>query len=138
MSRQQTTGHSDWIRIPYFRRCWVGEDRVELTPPLIFGRSYLFDGTRQVVTIRRCLLGRTLSEEEISFSDVSVFLGHRYIEEKTHYSESGPSTTPGGLLYFIAMTMGRDKPWVKVFEENSLGDRSRADRILAAIQRLGL
>ncbi len=135
MSRPQTTGHSDWIRIPYFRRCWISADRVELTHPLIFGRGYLFDGTRRVVTIRRCLLGRTLSEEEISFSDVTVFMGQRYIADT--YDEFG--FVPGGDIYFIAMTMGRDKPRVKVFEEESLGDRDLADRILAAIRRvLGL
>ena len=65
-------GYTDWIWVPYLRRCWVGPDKVEVTHPIIFGRGFLFDGLRRVVTIRRCLLGRTLSEEEIPFSELTI------------------------------------------------------------------
>lgn len=133
MSRQQTAGHFDWIWVPFVRRCWVGEDRVELTPPLIFGRSYLFDGTRQVVTIRRCLLGRTLSEEEISFSDVTIR------PRKRHNRETSPDGSSRELtpIQFIDITVVHGKA-------NTFGGfrgvrgEERPRRILEAIEKLGI
>ena len=65
-------GYTDWIWIPFFRRCLVGQGKVEVTPPIVFGRGFVFDGTRQVVSIRRRLLWMTLSEEEIPFSELKI------------------------------------------------------------------
>ena len=124
MSRQQTTaGYSDWIWIPYFRRCWVSEDRTELTHPIIFGRGFLFDRARQVVTIRQCLLGFTLSEEEIPFSHLSL-----RFRKKTSYGEYGDPYTSAAFIDIEA-------PGKRFFVAFVLSE-GRAHRVLAAIQRL--
>ncbi len=132
MSRQPTgAGDSDWIWVPAFRRCRISEDKVEITHPLIFGRGFLFDRARQVVTIRRCLLGFTLSEEEIPFSHLSL----RFRSEASHgeYGESYTSDfidieAPGHRFY-VSFSI-----WFGAFPSGE----KRAHRVLAAIQRLGL
>ena len=140
MSRQQTTaGYSDWIWIPYFRRCWVSADRVELTHPIIFGRGFLFDRARQVVTIRRCLLGLPLSKQEIPLSDVTISLGSRYYKPTSGYYTGSfwSPGSPGGTQYFIKITTtdGRE---IKVFGREGFGKSKRLKRILAAIEQLGI
>ncbi len=71
--RLPKAGYTDKIRVGPFRSCWIGEDKVEVTPGIgIVSEGFLFDRIRQVVTIRDGILGITLSEEEIPFSDIVV------------------------------------------------------------------
>ena len=112
-------GYTDWIWIPLFRRCWVGPVKVEVTHPIIFGRGFLFDGLRRVVTVRRCLLGRTLSEEEIPFSELTM---HKFIV-----------VTHGGG--FLEVTYRIDIARGEQFHIEVWGDE-RSDRVLTAIRTL--
>lgn len=139
-----TPGNSYRLTVPQgrpsfpllFRRCWVSADRVELTHPLIFGRSFLFDRVRRKVTICRCLLGVTLSRSEIPFSDVTVRLRSHRVKD-IHYGsvESGYSTIPGGTLYFMEMAIGPGDALEVLCE---YGSADRLTPIMAAIQRLGI
>ena len=133
-------GYTDWIWIPFFRRCWAGPDKVEVTHPIIFGRGFLFNRTRQVVTIRRCLFGLTLSKKEIPFSDVTIRLSSRYQAPTSggYYGGGYSAGSRGGTVYFVEMHIARGKRRLKVFQEQGFGHTSRANRILAAIQKLGI
>ncbi len=124
-------GYTDWIWVPYFRRCRVGDDRVEITPPIIFGRGFLFDGARQVVTIRRCLFGLTLSKEEVPFSDVITKLDWHSGRGKAALSE-------GGKLYYIVLALGHGEAFKTVKVLYELNSSERVTRILAAIRKLGV
>lgn len=137
-----TRGNSYRLTVPQgrptfpllFRRCWVSEDRVELTHPLIFGRSFLFDRVRRKVTIRRCLLGVTLSRSEIPFSDVTVRLRSHRVKD-IHYGTDGSSTIPGGTLYIMEMAIGPGEALEVLCQ---FGSADLLTRIMAAIQRLGI
>ncbi len=123
------------IEVLHFRRCWISADRVELTHPLIFGRGYLFDRTRQVVKIRRCLLGLTVSADEIPFSDVTVGLSSKHVKDSYVAFSEVPIWTTGGTDYFIEMRIRHRVP-LKVLCE--FGDNRLLKRILAAIEKLGI
>ena len=125
-SKRGQARYTDWIRVPFFRRCWVGPDRIEVTHPIIFGRGFLFDGLRRVVTIRRCLLGRTLSEEEIPFSEFTMKRNVRRV-----VSDAG-STYGGTVTYRIDM----DARGEQFHIEFSSGHDKRATRVLTAIRTL--
>lgn len=121
-------GYTDWIWILFFRRCWIGPDKVEVTRPIIFGRGFLFNRTRQVVTVRRCLFGRTLSKEEIPFSGVSIIVTSKY-QPPTSISIDG-GTFGGGTTYGIKMVIGQRRITI-LGESNTKG---RIERVLAAIR----
>ncbi len=115
-------GYTDWIWVPFLRRCLVGLDKVEITP-IVVGQGFVFDGMRRVVTIRRCLLGRMLSEEEIPFSDIGGI----------HLSESQKARPKDISDYHIELRIStRDRHflipvgWWK----------RRADSVLAAILKV--
>ena len=113
----------------------MSADRVELTHPLIFGRGFLFDRTRQLVKIRRCLLGLTVSEDEIPFSDVTVGLNSKHVKDTYVAFSEVPIWTTGGTLYFIEMRIRHRAP-LKVLCEFDENWRLRG--ILAAIEKLGI
>ncbi len=133
MRQRSKTGYSESIWVPFFRRCRVSENQVEITPPVIFGRGYVFDRARQMVTVRRCLLRRTLSEEEIPFSEVSVRLSTRSVEVNVGWQERH---IVWKTRYFIEMTVPHGA--LSVFQNWKLDEPGRVDFILAAIQRLGI
>ncbi len=116
-------GYTDWIWIPFFRRCWIGPDKVEVTHPIIFGRGFLFDGLRRVVTIRRCLLGRTLSEEEIPFSEL-------YMDTRRVVTDS-LGTYGGDVSHRIHIVARGESSHIDFW-----GFEERARRVLAAIRTL--
>ena len=114
-------GYTDWIWIPFFRRCWIGPDKVEVTHPIIFGRGFLFDRAKQVVTIRRYLLGLPLSTKEIPFSELTM--GKRKIA-----FDAGPY---GGSVNYSVDISARGQRFHTGFTGNE-----RAFRVLTAIRRL--
>jgi hypothetical protein len=114
----------DEIWITPVRRCWVHRDTVGISPPMLFGRGFLFDGTRQVVTVRRCLLRLPLSKQEIPFSDVTVRVG-------TGSYRFGYGGEAGRTLYSVKMdiTSGGE------FQLCTVGfDRQNADDVVAAVR----
>jgi len=125
-------GYTDWIRVPFFRRCWVGPDKVEVTRPLIFGQGFLFDRLRRVVTIRRYLFGVTLSEEEIEFSDLTVRL-RTVTKTDQGYIPGGGMIATLSLSYVIDMHDRDGKRFHIRFNGNSEG---RAGRVLDVIRTL--
>ena len=141
MSRQLTTkGYSERIPLGFFRRCWVSEDQVEVTPPLLLGHGFLFDRVRQVVTIRERLLGFTLSEEAIPFSDIGVRVKGRYVKPSSGVLYPGGGVSPGsrgGIRYFVEMTIAHRRGF-EVCEPQALDNKARANRIVAAIHKLGV
>ncbi len=74
--QEDSPEHSNEMRIPHFRRLLIADDRVEVTPPLMFGSGFVFDRARRLVTIRFCLFRLALHREEVRFSDVRVRLSH--------------------------------------------------------------
>ena len=126
-------GYTDWIPIGLTRHCRVDEDKVEITHPVIFGRGFLFDGARQVVTIRRCLFGLTLSEQEMPFSDVIMRCRKRRLQAREGippYVRSRPART----VYFIEIAIAHRKK-IKLCDVENGG---LAERILAPIEKLGV
>lgn len=72
---QDEESHASSFEVSYLRSCTIAANRVDVTPPFLFGRGFVFDGSRRIVTIRRCLLTVGLSRHELPFSDVTVHLG---------------------------------------------------------------
>ena len=132
-------GYTDWIWIPALRVCRVSEDRVEITPPLIFGRSFAFDWSPGVVKIRRCLLGVTISTEEFPLEGVKVSLRRTPATGSGCFWPTIRSPSPevgegaaGISTFIIDVVAGRRR-----FIIGGFGDRKRrVDRVLAAIQRV--
>jgi hypothetical protein len=132
MVRQSSPEYSEEIRIPWFRRCRLGEDKVEVTPPKLFGSGFIFDRSRRVVSIRLCLFGRTLHKEEIPFSDISIRLNF-------HERQAVPSHNVGKHRDFFIELIGADGTRLKVCD-GVVAYRMRpppeTQRIVAAIQDL--
>ncbi len=140
--RRPKAGYTDKIRVGPFRSCWIGEDKVEVTPGIgIVSQGFLFDRIRQVVTIRDGMLGITLSEEEIPFSDIVVRV-------KSYNRDD--EITQIGTGYFIEMRIARrrrghvqlrSQAGVDVFEVcggRPFDSEWSANHIVAAIQGLGV
>ena len=89
-----------WFWIPWFRLCWQNQDKIVLTPPLLFGRGYVFDQRREMVSICRRLLTIPLSKTEIPFSRVKdVSLRETYVEEQDTSTATGFSSNPRIALW---------------------------------------
>ena len=130
--------YSIWI--PIFRICRVSDDKVVITPPVLFGRGYVFDRTRGTVSISRRLLGFPISKTQAPFEQITS------LSVKGHYEEgsSGYLTgstyvpgTPGGTFFELTMKVGGkefkiEKPTILANWER----RGRAERIKAAIRRV--
>ncbi len=65
------TGETYSIWIPLFRICRVSDDKVVITPPLLFGRGYVFDRTRGTVSISRRLFGIPISKTQAPFEQIT-------------------------------------------------------------------
>jgi hypothetical protein len=121
------------IWIPFFRFCHVSEDKVVVTPPIVFGRGYVFDWQRRTVSVSRHFLGIPVSKIDIPLRKVrSLRVTETQRESSMLVSGagmvSGGSTTVHKVLMEIA---GHSEG----FEVASLVDSSvRARRILRAIQ----
>jgi hypothetical protein len=100
----------------------VGPDRIEVTHPLIFGRAFLFDGLRRVVTIRRCALGITLSKQEMPFSEFTLHK-RRVVTDRGPYG--------GDVSYRVDMNARGER-----FHIGFWGFDQRATRVLTALRRL--
>ncbi|MFQ6026928.1 MAG: hypothetical protein ACE5Q6_05360 [Dehalococcoidia bacterium] len=93
--------------IPWFRLCWANQDKIVVTPPLLFGRGYVFDQRCEIVLICRRLLGFPLSNMEIPFSSVrDVSLRERDVEEVSVAGGAGTygGTSGGYTKFLITMT----------------------------------
>ena len=63
--------HPLWIS--RYRICCLTKDKVVVTPPIFFGCSYVFDGRRRLVSIRRRFLAIIpAGKTKIPFSDIVV------------------------------------------------------------------
>ena len=124
--RRQPTGPGQLIRVGG-HTCWVSDAKVEITPPAIFGWGLLFDRARQTVTVRRRLLGFTLSHHEIPFSDVTIDLDSDDYESPHGWI---------GLGYFIRI--GVPFRFADLTALRALNNRERVVRILSAIEQLGI
>ena len=85
-----------------------------------------------MVTVRKHFLWLSPSDEEIPFPDAAIRLESRYEESYNQYG-----SPVGETRYFVEMTRGHGKA-LEVFEVVTLNDSKRAQRILAAIKRLGI
>jgi len=74
-------GHH-WSLAPHLRLCYFGEGKVVITPPVFFGRGYVFDGKRQVIEICRRVLGIPIAKSEVRFSDATLFLESVYASDR--------------------------------------------------------
>ena len=134
MGRKRTSaGYSDGLRIPIFRRCWLGEDRIEVTPPLLFGSGFIFDRSRRVVTIRLCLFGRTLHKEELPFSDITIKLSSR--------ERQATSPLPARYKEFFIEMIVADGTRLKVCDGEhtfTFSPHEETRRIENAIRKMGI
>ena len=105
------------IWIPNFRFCRVSDDTVEITPPILFGRSFVFDRIRQKVLISRRFLGIHGSNIEIPFSDISSQLQNRWhITDVSDYNDYDIEiSVPHGGCFKIAKGLGYERAR-RVFE----------------------
>ena len=60
------------IWIPLFHFCLLSQNKVVVTPPILFGRGYVFDGRRGIVSWCRRFIGILISETEVPFSNIVV------------------------------------------------------------------
>ena len=129
-------GYSIWI--PIFRICRVSDDKVVITPPVLFGRGYVFERTQGTVSISRRLLGIPISKTLAPFEQITSLSVTRVWRKGTPgYSSPYMLTgsvpaTPGGWSYGLTMRVGG--------EEFKIGRgwqrRGRVARIEAAIRRV--
>jgi len=129
------------IWIPMFRYCRVTGDKVIVTAPILFGRGYIFDKNKQLVTIRRRLVGITISKIEVPFSRINALAVTRV------WKEGSPATysygmhyagTPGGYFFELVMTVAGNGEF-KIEKPDMFADwerRGRAERVEEAIRRL--
>lgn len=72
------SGPTEVIWLTPGRRCRLSNYSVEIGPPLFWGPSYLFDGIRHVLTIRRHILKLPIVKTmEAAFEDVVVRMDSR-------------------------------------------------------------
>lgn len=70
--------YSFWVE--YFRRCRVNEHTVEITPPLLFGRGYIFDRDQRTLSMSRHFLRIPLSKIDVPFLRVTYV----WVDKITH------------------------------------------------------
>lgn len=109
MNRQQTSAeHLDVIWATLFRRCRIDEERVEINAPLLCGKSFVFDGTARVVTIRQHLLKMCVRWEEIPLEYVSIRLRKRKEGADIYSSYASEPITRRKDIYFVEMTIAEN------------------------------
>lgn len=117
--------HPTWIR--FFRICRISEEKVTVTPPILFGMGYVFDIRRRLVSIRRWfLIVIPVAKREIPFSDIIV---HRYDWSQ----RSGPQEVTVRASFEITTASGGR---FRIGETMSAGES--AQKILDAIERMGI
>lgn len=103
-----------------YRICRISKDKVVVTPPPFFGRGYIFDRIRRLVSVRTRFLGFIpVSKVEIPFSDIVV---HKY-DWLAPYGESGYTakaclkmTTASGEQFHICEPLNADRPAQKILD----------------------
>ena len=91
-------GLSMWL--PWLRWCRISENKVSVSPPVLFGRSYVFNRSRQIVTITRRVFGIPVSKLDVQFGDI-VSVGVRETLESVNVGMAGqPQLLP---RYSLAM-----------------------------------
>ena len=79
---------NDRFWVPLFRCCKVGDERVAVSPPLLFGRGYVFDRSKQTVSVTRAFLRVPLSRVQIAFRYITgLTLTEIEEEHATQYGE---------------------------------------------------
>ena len=122
------------VWIPFFRFCHVSEDKVLVTAPLVFGRGYLFDRSRRVVTIFRRIFGMSLTEMEVPFEMISDVEPRKYVR---HIGGSGGGTISKAFelvttLYGTERVFRIESPLFA----SGWKDRRRAERTQQVIRRV--
>ena len=117
------------IWIPFFRFCRVSEDKIEITPSIFFGCSFVFDSIRQAVFISRQILRVSISNIEVPFSDISCHLQSRDFSDSWVGGLGGGSYSPGGTTYTIEVTARHGRR----FKIAEISDGHNARRIFEAI-----
>lgn len=126
-----------WSLFPNLRLCYIGATKIVVTPPIVFGRGYVFDGKRQVVEICRRILGIPIARSEVAFSDAtsileSVHASDRFL--KTARADEPPSDSVMSAI--VGLFHDSKCRFYTVFDYRT--SEAAATRIAAEIERLGI
>ena len=110
------------IWIPYLRFCRVSEDTVEITPPILFGRGFVFDRVRQKVLVSRRFLGIRGSNIEVPFSDTSCQLQNQWHSGEMYDWNDYKDVNVRGKVLLMLNNDPQDDP--KLFEGKQLKKNS--------------
>ncbi len=79
---------TDRFWVPLFRYCTVSDERVAVSPPILFGRGYVFDRSSRTVSVTRAFLRVPFSRVQIAFRDITgLTLTEIEEEHTTQYGE---------------------------------------------------
>ena len=92
-----------WLLLANLRLCHVGASKVVVMPPIFFGRGYVFDGERQIISICRRLFGVPISRSEVRFADATLFLesvyaSDRFLKTSPHDKQPPSDTVMSALV----------------------------------------
>ena len=116
----------------------MSDDKVVITPPVLFGRGYVFDRTRRTVSISRRLMGIPISKTQAPFFQITSLRVNRVYVEGTKAHFSDPSLTgyvpetSGGWSYVLTMRVGGKE--FKIWRGWQEKGRGRVERIEVAIR----
>ena len=131
-----------WIQ--FFRLCMVTEQKVVVTPPILFGRGYVFDRPRRTVRVSRCVLGLPISRMHIPYGSfrLRVRENERSVTHYTHIGGAGTFATGKSVkrVYTIAMRVPGQHQELDIghFDRgiSSQVAKARAERVLGAIRHV--
>jgi hypothetical protein len=116
--------------------CYFGEGKVVITPPVFFGRGYVFDGKRQVIEICRRVLGIPVAESEVRFSDATLFVESIYASDRFLKTTARADEPPSDSVMSAIVGLFYDGVFNTVADCGT--DETAAMRIAAAVERLGV
>ncbi len=126
-----------WVK--FFRLCIETEQKVVVTPPILFGRGYVFDRPRRIVKVSRCIMGIPMSRIRIPFGSFRLRVREN---ERTVYKGGGsayggpyaPESKSVKRVYTVAMRIPGQLQELDVAHFDF--DKLRAERLLSAIRRV--
>ncbi len=138
MAESKTRGqYRFWIS--WFRWCAVSEDKVVVSPPLVFGSGYVFDRKKRIVSASLRIFGLPVSKTQIPFHDIMGLSGGGggRRQDVNPFSSVGPlKSTVERNFFAVVMEAAHEKRKREfvIAEVNWASPRKRTQRILDAVR----